>query len=1414
MKSRAQLLQKVIGVLNWETLGHPNKPPPQARVGQPFIDAQWDMVCRLERLVDHFLRADDVSAASLGRSGEKFTSMIRVAKELPAMQDVDLVNLVQDISHDLDPYSRCDKSSDKIPTSNLDPIISSKPQQNLKKTTDLKSSTARPVVASRIKWEHSPMFDPIPFFTDQIVRDAFVDPSSVKLPSHQWVEKPKGRVHCSRQELLSLAEKWDTKGACRIFRLDEVIEDETVGIFAVPKDEQYDRLILNPQRVNARLRSFSHYTKSLAPGCLFAMIRLEGDQVLRISADDLAEMYYTIKIPELRAKRNCIGLRFSADELSHLQCFDPKKHFGACFVALNALAMGDSWAVEFAQQAHHNVLRHVAGCMLDHQRVAYRKAFPRSSFLEWLSIDDHIGVQVVSKRHFKLGLPARDTEVFDRATKAYAEVGLVQHPKKKRRGVQQGVFLGAEIDGDQGLVSAPRDRIGTLMLCTMLVVQRGSCSPNLLSSLLGCWIHVLMFRRPILSILSHSFNEGANRPRNEVFMLSRQCRNELAALALLGPMCVSDLRVGVAPAIYCTDASPQGGGICVCPEEPKVVNELWRHSEQRGFYAPLLNPAASILAEMGLEHEEPELPDTVDWLDQPDIKVPAPLAEGIVFDCIELFKGEGNWSSAHADAGFTVHGGLDVRGNTIVFRDLLDDGVFHELVSLALRRVVRDWHAGPPCYTYGTLRRPRIRSKVEPAGFNLKDPLTFEQTRLALRTAFLMWLVVSSGLFFSVEQPGSSVMFRLQIFKRLVFAGCVITRLCFCSFGSPFKKPSQWLHNKPWLLEFEMPCRCQTGHKHFVIEGSFTRESVQTFEAMCKPSSHDLYGRSPKPGEAVSSFSASYPKTFCRRVAVAAKQSLSDSIRVVPLHETVRSCMRIDESLSVPKSVLAEPVSHPRPFHEDPEWVTELAESLPFKELLRYKFHKSGHINVLESRVHKTWLKHCARAHPNCRTLGLLDSRVTLGATAKGRSSSKAICRVLQGSLAYIIGGCLYPGGMHIGSKSNPSDAPSRNRPVPDPCKEEPRWLSELRAGRFELFDLHVTASQFPKNAARWLRLLLLLGGDIERNPGPVQGRPPKIPRGSLDLNVGFAPATSKRMAACLQLFGRWLQDEVGISIDVLGWDTLAAPLALRAYGMHLYQTGAPRYLFVYSITGMQDLFPHLKAFLTPAWAVDRKWQIAEPGECRPVLSAPVIRAITSLCLLWEWFRFLGIILIGFLAMLHPAEFLQLRRKDILLPEDSLHSDHVFYVHICNPKTSRFARRQHCKVDDALVLRYVSKVFGPLQPGESLFAGGSSAFRRRWNAVLSRLGIPTSQRDRGATPAVLRGSGATHMYLLTEDLAKVQWRGRWSQLKTVEHYVQEVAAQTLVAQLDPLSKERVRRFDEASVFLLQSFLDVGLPEAV
>lgn len=261
--------------------------------------------------------------------------------------------------------------------------------------------------------------------------------------------------------------------------------------------------------------------------------------------------------------------------------------------------------------------------------------------------------------------------------------------------------------------------------------------------------------------------------------------------------------------------------------------------------------------------------------------------------------------------------------------------------------------------------------------------------------------------------------------------------------------------------------------------------------------------------------------------------------------------------------------------------------------------------------------------------------------------------------------------------------------------------------------------------------------------------------------------------------------------IDIAMQSAENANFSLRAYGRWCFAQGKPRYHLVYALTAVQHLRPEFRMFLAGAWQVDRLWQFEEPGECRPVLSAPVVRSIMCLAFLWNWHCFGGLVALGCAGMLHPNEFICLRRKDLIFPTDSLETKEVLYVHIKNPKTARFARRQHVRIDDASVLLLSRLLFEHLALDALLFNGSIAVFRRQWNACLDHLELPRRQRDKGATPGTLRGSGATQLYLQSEDLQKVAWRGRWARLRTVEHYVQEVAAQLFLHQLPPAAKGRI-----------------------
>jgi hypothetical protein len=366
-----------------------------------------------------------------------------------------------------------------------------------------------------------------------------------------------------------------------------------------------------------------------------------------------------------------------------------------------------------------------------------------------------------------------------------------------------------------------------------------------------------------------------------------------------------------------------------------------------------------------------------------------------------------------------------------------------------------------------------------------------------------------------------------------------------------------------------------------------------------------------------------------------------------------------------------------------------------------------------------------------------------------------------------------------------------------------PQWLQDLIDGSSEKFDKVVMASRVSKNPARWIRFLLLLCGDIHPHPGP------KMPRGPMDLSVGFVEQTSSRMRKCVDAFNRWCDEELKIQFQKLVHDSQALAWALRAYGLYCFESGLPRYLFVYTLTGMQEFYPSLRAHLGLAWQIDKKWQIHEPGQCRSVLPALVIRAALCLAGLWGWYNWLGIVALGFAAMLHPSEMLALTRRDLVFPRDLAEDSTGMFIHVANPKTARFARRQHGRVDDPDIVWLVEQIFGHLPLQQRLYPLSASSFRKQWNAVMARLGISHRQADKGATPGVLRGSGATFLYSCSEDINWVAWRGRWSRVRTLEYYLQEVGAQLLVHSLDPLSKKTITELSKFSWPVLRSIFLTG-----
>ena len=136
------------------------------------------------------------------------------------------------------------------------------------------------------------------------------------------------------------------------------------------------------------------------------------------------------------------------------------------------------------------------------------------------------------------------------------------------------------------------------------------------------------------------------------------------------------------------------------------------------------------------------------------------------------------------------------------------------------------------------------------------------------------------------------------------------------------------------------------------------------------------------------------------------------------------------------------------------EWFSELVQALPFEQVLRYPFQRRAHINLLEANVRLSLMKHLSRSPCNFGTRQLLgqDSRVCLGAFAKGRSSAQRLNHVEVKAGAYELAADLQVGGLWVDSFRMPADAPSREGGIVLPTPARP-WVAAFLAGDLTALD-------------------------------------------------------------------------------------------------------------------------------------------------------------------------------------------------------------------------------------------------------------------------------------------------------------------------------------------------------------------------
>ena len=467
---------------------------------------------------------------------------------------------------------------------------------------------AKAIDPERLKFWGSPTFDPCPFL-DEDNKQKFQRPLDFALPADaEEFRPPRVRVRVSSKDRVALLEKLDEGGRLALVPLRQVRKEFLNGMFAVPKDSERDRMVLDARPPNLLEDNSDPWLGSLGSLCQLNHFFLESNEEARLWCEDLREFYHAFTISEQRVQRNALQLHFRPTEVQHLSCFREafwkEEKLVPC---LATMAMGDCRAVGFGQTAHLGVLLQETSLSLD-DFICLRQRPPRRKWLAGLMIDDFLLIEAVRLQEGDQCAREADGKI-NEVRAAYEKVKLPRHEGKAVSGAAEGAFWGAQLCGKTGILRPNLKRAIPLASLASRLLAVGRTTVSLLEVLAGSFVSVFQLRRRLMSCMDEIYAAQRGRERKQIISISLELHDEILCLLSLLPLSCIDMRLKPSASVIASDASTSLEAAVETKVGEEVVKELQKHTVQKGMWNKLLTPYKAFLREKGLTEELEELPE-------------------------------------------------------------------------------------------------------------------------------------------------------------------------------------------------------------------------------------------------------------------------------------------------------------------------------------------------------------------------------------------------------------------------------------------------------------------------------------------------------------------------------------------------------------------------------------------------------------------------------------------------------------------------------------------------------------------------------------------------------------------------------------------------------------------------------------
>ena len=219
-----------------------------------------------------------------------------------------------------------------------------------------------------------------------------------------------------------------------------------------------------------------------------------------------------------------------------------------------------------------------------------------------------------------------------------------------------------------------------------------------------------------------------------------------------------------------------------------------------------------------------------------------------------------------------------------------------------------------------------------------------------------------------------------------------------------------------------------------------------------------------------------------------------------------------------------------------------------------------------------------------------------------------------------------------------------------------------------------------------------------------------------------------------------------------------------------------------------------------------KTWRSKEPEQFRTPMSVQVLLALFATACAYEAWSFATVLLVCFHCLLRPDEVLNMTWGDVA----SVSADFLAWypavwglVGVRKPKMRKApqSRHQFVVIEDPYVAGWLDWMTAGLTADElkmKVFPRGYPVFYNLFQKFMKILGVQSLE----LSPGSLRAGGATHHYLMFQDVPRLRRRGRWRQEATLEHYVQEAVYALQLRQLDSSTMDRLQKLVSVAQQLL------------